>query len=410
MTQLFHIIIALSYVICAIAAALALPYTFPAIEPTMARVIGGMVLIGGALLHVVYARKEREALITEELYSLRVAHAEVLQEMRQARAEARQIFESLQAAGTAVGKAGAPSLNEVAAEVKVLQGLVAQLGSGRAAQAAETPAAAAAAGGGGSIVPALRAPVQNRLNDAEVLDIVSDALSQDRVDLYLQPIVSLPQRKRRFYECFSRIRAADGAMIVPERYMEVAEREGLIATIDNMLLFRCVQLVRKTQRNSYNVSFFYNISPHTLADRNFFRDFIGFMAQNAELAPNLIFEFAESDFAALDSEIRQHLERLTMYGFRFSIDQTTGLTFDTAELSTRGVNFIKVEADTLLDAVARDDQDIDVRDLSQSMARHGIDLIVGKIESESALVELLDLNIDFGQGYLFGEPRLSKQD
>jgi cyclic-di-GMP phosphodiesterase TipF (flagellum assembly factor) len=36
--------------------------------------------------------------------------------------------------------------------------------------------------------------------------------------------------------------------------------------------------------------------------------------------------------------------------------------------------------------------------------------VVEKIESEAMLVELLDLGIDYGQGYLFGEPRLSKPE
>ncbi len=37
-----------------------------------------------------------------------------------------------------------------------------------------------------------------------------------------------------------------------------------------------------------------------------------------------------------------------------------------------------------------------------------VDLIVEKIETERMLMELLDYHIDFGQGYLFGEPRLSQ--
>jgi cyclic-di-GMP phosphodiesterase TipF (flagellum assembly factor) len=46
--------------------------------------------------------------------------------------------------------------------------------------------------------------------------------------------------------------------------------------------------------------------------------------------------------------------------------------------------------------------------LKQTMDDTGIDLIAEKIETEKMLVELLEHNIDFGQGYLFGEPRMSK--
>ena len=46
--------------------------------------------------------------------------------------------------------------------------------------------------------------------------------------------------------------------------------------------------------------------------------------------------------------------------------------------------------------------------LRTDLDRVGVDLIVEKIESEQTLLKLLDHNIDFGQGYLFGEPRISK--
>ena len=46
--------------------------------------------------------------------------------------------------------------------------------------------------------------------------------------------------------------------------------------------------------------------------------------------------------------------------------------------------------------------------MKQTLDRYNVDLIVEKIERESDLIELLDLNIDFGQGFLFGEPRLSR--
>ena len=49
-----------------------------------------------------------------------------------------------------------------------------------------------------------------------------------------------------------------------------------------------------------------------------------------------------------------------------------------------------------------------MRALKRDLDRNGIDMIVSKIEKDGELIELLDHNIDFGQGYLFGEPRLSK--
>ena len=39
-----------------------------------------------------------------------------------------------------------------------------------------------------------------------------------------------------------------------------------------------------------------------------------------------------------------------------------------------------------------------------------IDLIADHVESEPMLLELLDMHLDYGQGYLFGEPRIARAE
>jgi cyclic-di-GMP phosphodiesterase TipF (flagellum assembly factor) len=251
-------------------------------------------------------------------------------------------------------------------------------------------------------------PIASGLDDEAILAIVRDGLERNRVDLALQPVVRLPQRRTVFYEAFTRIRNADGAMLVPEQYIAVAEREGLIAAIDNMLLFRCVQLVRRTQSHDRDIGFFCNISAHSLTDRHFFSNFIEFMADNSGLAPNLIFEFPYATIANRDQEIEDHLSHLASLGFRFSVDQVSSLNLDYDDLREHGFRFIKMDAETILGQLNDPHAHVAVIDIKRAIDRRGMDLIVEKIESEPKLLELLDLRIDYGQGYLFGEPRLAR--
>src|SRR5581483_3774609 len=166
-------------------------------------------------------------------------------------------------------------------------------------------------------------PVVQGLGERQILDVLRDGLRENRVELALQPIVSLPQRKRRFFECYSRIRAADGKVLVPEQYLDIAERFGLVTAIDNMLLFRCIQLLRKLRKANANVGFFLNISQRTMGDRDFFREFINLMAQNAELAPAIVFEFSQRAWDTADQTMLRDLDRLAQLGYRFSLDKIT---------------------------------------------------------------------------------------
>jgi cyclic-di-GMP phosphodiesterase, flagellum assembly factor TipF len=226
--------------------------------------------------------------------------------------------------------------------------------------------------------------------------------------LFVQPIVSLPQRKRRHYECFSRVRAEDGSILMPESYIGVAEREGLIAAIDNMLLFRGVQLVRRVQKANSDVGIFVNISEHTFADVRFLREFATFMAANRDLAPHLVFEFSQASVARHRDAGFKELGKLGKLGFRLSMDQVTSIDFDVADLAELHIRFLKIEATKLVEQTRATTQRLDMRAFKQALDSFAIDLIVEKIETEPMLVELLDMPVDFGQGYLFGEPRLSK--
>lgn len=191
-------------------------------------------------------------------------------------------------------------------------------------------------------------------------------------------------------------------MVLPEQYIALAERAGLITAIDNMLLFRCVQLVRKIHSRNENIDFFCNISPHTLTDESFFVDFIEFLEGNRSLAAHLVFEFGQADFARWSEAGARLLDRLASLGCRFSIDQVESLEFDAAELTARHVAFIKIEGALLLDAV---EESVDIL---RALRRHQIDLIATKVEDETRLLEILDYDVDFGQGFLFGEPRLAR--
>lgn len=242
-------------------------------------------------------------------------------------------------------------------------------------------------------------------SDNEILKFLEKSVREDHVELYLQPIVRLPQRSQVFFECFSRIMDDKGNIIRPEQYLPVATSAGLAAAVDNLLLFKCVQLVRRTRRENPEIVFFCNISTATLTDIDFFTDFIDFMADNTNLTSSLVFEFSQETTLDKNYEIQNGLERLSKLGFRLSLDQLHQLNVDLPKLASQGFKFIKIDAHLLHEMARGDTPNLNMRALKGALDRVAMDLIVEKIENEEMLKDLLDLQIDFGQGYLFGAPK-----
>jgi cyclic-di-GMP phosphodiesterase TipF (flagellum assembly factor) len=249
-----------------------------------------------------------------------------------------------------------------------------------------------------------------------LMDTVRESLTENRVDLYLQPIVGLPQRKTVFYESFSRLRDETGRVLMPAEYLTVAEPGGLVTAIDNLLLFRCVQIVRRLAKQDRRVGIFCNVSMASLADDSFFPQFLELLAANRDLAGALIFEIGQAAFDARGSVEARNMAKLADLGFRFSLDKVVDLDLDLQDLARSDVKFIKVGAQLLLEELAEVDgrlvlrslPDLAAEDFAALARRYGVEVIAEKVENERQVVDILELDLHFGQGHLFGEPRAIK--
>ncbi|WP_438274045.1 EAL domain-containing protein [Nitrobacter sp.] len=257
--------------------------------------------------------------------------------------------------------------------------------------------------------PPVTSAAPNR-NDSPILTAIRSAIEDNSVDIFLQPIVTLPQRKMRYYEAVVRLRDARGTHLAAGDFIPAAEAAGLMGHIDNMVVVRCMEVLRRLQMRNKDASLFCNLSAATLGNRTAFGQCLDFLEANRALAPSLILEFKHSTLRGLGLTESEHLAALAQRGYRFSIDHVTDLRIEPRELADRGVRFIKVPASLLLDPHQTSASDIHPADISDLLGRFGIDLIAERIENERAVVDLLDYDIRFGQGFLFAAPRPLRPD
>jgi cyclic-di-GMP phosphodiesterase TipF (flagellum assembly factor) len=257
-----------------------------------------------------------------------------------------------------------------------------------------------------AIMPAAVAsgPAPSR-SEAQILAAVKNAVEENRLDIYLQPLVSLPQRKVRFYEAVTRLRDDKDQIITADDFIGIAEAAGLIGRIDHMVMLRCVQVLRRLMVRNKEVGVFCNVAAATLGNPAIFAQCLDFLEANRALAPSFVLEFKQATFRRLGPVETENLAALAQRGYRFSIDHVTDLRIEPRELADRGVRFIKVPAALLLDQRQTSGSDIHPSDLSDLLGRFGIDLIAERIEGERAVVDLLDYDVRFGQGFLFALPR-----
>jgi cyclic-di-GMP phosphodiesterase TipF (flagellum assembly factor) len=360
---------------------------------------GVAALVGGLGLcfafHGLIERALETGAIKGDVENIREAHSLLLSQVEALDARVSEIFETV--------ADDAQRSEELVDEVHILEDLVERMRR-RLDEQGETPAFPVRLGGEARQAPAL-------------LDTVREALAENRVDLYLQPIVALPQRRTQFYESYSRLRDETGRVLMPAEYLTVAEPGGLVTAIDNLLLFRCVQIVRRLAKQDRKIGIFCNISMASLGDESFFPQFLDLLTANRDLAGALIFEIGQQAFDARGSIEARNMGKLADLGFRFSLDKVTDLDLDLQDLARSDVKFLKIGAQFLLEELTEIDgrqvlrslPDLAAEDFTTLSRRYGVEVIAEKVEAERQVVDVLELNIGFGQGHLFGEPRAIKE-
>jgi cyclic-di-GMP phosphodiesterase TipF (flagellum assembly factor) len=303
--------------------------------------------------------------------------------------------------------------SSVAAHDEILAGAVRRVAEPYAVVANEAPSVPAPAESAPASntseaidsAPAADASPSAGLTNAQLLVAVRNAIEANRIDLFLQPMVTLPQRKVRFYEAVARLRDDKEQLLTANDFVGTAEAAGLMGQIDHTVMLRCVQVLRRLMVRSKDVGVFCNVAGATLSNPSVFGQCLDFLEANRILAPSLVLEFKQNTFRHLGPVESEHLAALQRLGYGFSIDNVTDLRLDPRELADRGVKFIKVPATMLLDQKQLSTADIHAADLSDLLGRFGIDLVAERIEGERAVIDLLDYDVRFGQGFLFAPPR-----
>lgn len=239
-----------------------------------------------------------------------------------------------------------------------------------------------------------------------IKSLVMHAVKHRDLEMFVQPIVALPQRKTRFYELYARVRAKSGHYIPAAQFLPLAKEERIDGEIDNLLLIECLKVMRASAHIKNVTPFFVNITRATLSNKVFMNRLLTFIAKNRSLAPRLIFEIPEYQYKNLPSSLHKVLGGLGQLGCGFALSGVQSLDVNVRALMVAKVRYLKLDKDVLRRMIETNAGLVETVKRKRMLEGNGVGVIAEKLETENDLRRLMDLDMNFGQGYLFGRPDL----
>lgn len=243
---------------------------------------------------------------------------------------------------------------------------------------------------------------------AERAAIISTALTEGRIEVHLQPIVQLPQRRTRGYEALVRLRLDENTLLLPHEFIATVEERGFGPTLDALVLTRALAIARHLGSKEGGIFVSCNFSAATWGSSKALAALSRILDKYREHTGHLVIEMPQGVFRALDPTSLGLLGAMSANGVRFALDQLVDLRLDPVSLSDRGIRFVKAPAELLQTGGGA--TDIAAGDLAALLERASITLVAERIEDNPTVADMIDLGVTLAQGVVFSPPRPVKPE
>ena len=236
------------------------------------------------------------------------------------------------------------------------------------------------------------------------LERVRDALENDRFVLHGQPIVDLATGEVRRHELLLRMVGEDGALIPPAAFLGVAERAGVIGSIDRWVLTRACAMLRDAQLAGARPVFSVNLSGPSVGDREVLELLEHELATLPHAEGALLLEVTETAAVGDLVRAREFAARLQSLGCSLALDDFGSGYGSFAYLKQLPFDVLKIDGQFVRELVVSQEDQAVVTALVTIAQALGKQTVAEFVEDAETLALLRTLGVDQAQGYHVGRP------
>lgn len=239
----------------------------------------------------------------------------------------------------------------------------------------------------------------------EMLEEIVQALKEDRVEVFFQPIYSTAQKKFAAAEALARIRRTDGSIIPPGMFIPIAEETGMIAKIGETVFDKTCRFIKENDIARYGIEYIeVNLSVVQCENETLAEAYIEIMKKH-DLAPRHInLEITESAAIVRKNILLDNMQSLIDYGMAFSLDDFGNGQSNLNYIVDMPVQIVKFDRD-MTQAYFQTSKAQFVLQAATNMAHDmQLQVVAEGVETAEQFAVLEALGIDYIQGYYFSKP------
>jgi diguanylate cyclase (GGDEF)-like protein len=247
---------------------------------------------------------------------------------------------------------------------------------------------------------------QQQNQERRKVAILQSAIDNDRLKLYLQPIVPAGAFEGTVkYEVLLRIVDENDQIIAPGELIPVAEKFDLIQLIDMHVVQKAITLLQCFLEQQFDVNFSVNLSGNTLSNNTCLRR-IASLVRASELPDGALgFEITETSAIESIDQVSAFITQMRDMGCLFSIDDFGSGLSSYNYLNSLHADYLKIDGSFVSKILTDQTSFAIVKSINTLSHEMGMKTVAEFVEHDAVADTLRLINIDYLQGYLFGQPQ-----
>jgi len=233
---------------------------------------------------------------------------------------------------------------------------------------------------------------------------LQDAIDSDLLRVDFQPIVNLETRESVGYEALARVRDFEGGWISPIDFIPVAESVGLIDPLGDLVLRRCLEVLRLLGHPTTDQVISINVSPLQICRAGLAARVIALAERAGIDLSALAIEVTESVLIDRPQEAMRELQSLRAVGCRVYLDDFGTGYSSMSWLAQLPIDAIKIDRSFVMGLLSDPRRALVVASMIRLSRDLGLDVIAEGVEQEAQAQALLAMGCCKAQGFLFGRP------
>ena len=247
--------------------------------------------------------------------------------------------------------------------------------------------------------------VSHMISERNMTQQILDALEEDRVIVYYQPIYSIEKKCFTSAEALVRIINRDGSLIPPGAFIQIAESNGMILEIGKRVFDKVCHFFQQNKLEDYGMQYIeVNLSVVQCADEKLADNYLEIM-NGIEMDPGHInLEITESASLRAKQILIANMERMIDYGIHFSLDDFGTGQSNLNYIVDMPVKIVKFDREMIQAYFANDKAKYVLEAAMHMIHGMGLQIVAEGIETEEQYKRMEEIKIDYIQGYYFSKP------